>query len=107
MTDQRMVRICDLWQRKSAKGSTYFSGYAGPVQYLLFDGGRQPHPTRVGEEVHVWRLLVQERDPARRPQAQAPKPEPEVMTSRQASDRHVAELAEAFDRQGPDDVNDL
>jgi hypothetical protein len=59
MSDQpnapHMVKICELWQRRSAKGATYFSGYAGDVQWLLFDGGRKPHPTRPDEEIHVWR----------------------------------------------------
>jgi hypothetical protein len=35
----------------------------------MFDGGEREHPTRPEETVHVWRLMVQERDPARRPQA--------------------------------------
>ena len=37
-------------------------------QVLLFDAGEDPDPTRPGEMVHAWRLMVQERDPARRPQ---------------------------------------
>ena len=68
MTDNRLVRIATLWQRKSAKGATYFSGFMGDCQVLLFDGGRQPHPTKPDEEIHVWKLFVQERDPDRRPQ---------------------------------------
>jgi hypothetical protein len=68
VNDNRLVKIAELWQRKSAKsGKTYFVGYAGPVQYIMFDGGRQPHPKRPDEEVHVWRLFVQEADPERRP----------------------------------------
>jgi hypothetical protein len=63
----RMVKICDLWERISARGTRYFSGYAGPVQYLLFDAGERPHPTRPDEMVHVWRMMVQESDPDRRP----------------------------------------
>ena len=83
MTDQpRMVRIATLWQRKSAKtDKTYFAGFMGDCQVLLFDGGRQPHPNRPEEQVHIWRLFVQERNPARRPRRRdaepAPPPEPD------------------------------
>jgi hypothetical protein len=70
MTDApRMVKLCDLWQRRSAKGTVYFSGFMGDSQVLLFKEGKKPHPTRPDEEVIVWKLLVQERDQARRPQA--------------------------------------
>jgi hypothetical protein len=69
MTGQaRMVKLADLWQRKSAKGTTYFSGYLGDCQLLVFKDGEKPHPTKPDETVIVWKLLVQERDPARRPQ---------------------------------------
>jgi hypothetical protein len=64
----RLVKLADMWQRRSAKGVVYFSGFAGDVQYLLFKEGKKPHPTRPDEEVIVWKLLVQERDTARRPQ---------------------------------------
>ena len=64
-----MVKLAELWERTSARGTRYFSGFLGDAQVLLFDGGEKPHPTRPGETVHVWRLMVQERDPARRPQA--------------------------------------
>ena len=67
MSDQRMVRLATLWQRKSAKGAVYFSGFMGDCQVLMFDGGRQPHPKRPDEEIHVWKLFVQERDATRRP----------------------------------------
>src|SRR4051794_5463210 len=70
--DPRMVKLAELWERTSARGSRYFSGFMGDAQVLLFDGGAKPHPTRPGETVHVWRLMVQERDPARRPQARSP-----------------------------------
>jgi hypothetical protein len=33
----------------------------------MFKEGKKPHPTKPEEEVIVWRLLVQERDPNRRP----------------------------------------
>src|SRR6478672_3223449 len=67
--DARMVKLAELWERTSARGTCYFSGFLGDAQVLLFDGGEKPHPTKPGETVHVWRLMVQERDPARRPQA--------------------------------------
>jgi hypothetical protein len=87
MNDQpRMVKICELWERVSAKGTHYFSGFAGPVNYLLFDGSMKPHPTRPDEQVHIWRLMVQEADPDRRPA------------------RRVTELAESFDCRPPDEV---
>ena len=74
MTGQpRMVKLCDLWQRKSAKGATYFSGFMGDCQVLLFDGGRQPHPTRPDEQIHVWKLFVQERSPDHRPKPEGGK----------------------------------
>src|SRR3954451_7644693 len=67
--DVRMVKLAELWERTSAKGTRYFSGFLGDTQVLLFDGGEKPQPTKPDETVHVWRLMVQERDPARRPQA--------------------------------------
>jgi hypothetical protein len=69
MSDARMVRLCELWERTSARGTRYFRGFLGDAQVLMFDGGERPHPTRPEETVHVWRLMVQERDPVRRPQA--------------------------------------
>jgi hypothetical protein len=66
-----MVKLADLWQRKSAKGTVYFSGFMGDCQLLLFKEGEKPHPTKPDETVIVWKLLVQERDPARRPQQRA------------------------------------
>jgi hypothetical protein len=71
MSGARMVRLATLWQRKSAKGATYLSGFLGDCSLVMFDGGRQPHPTRPEEEIHVWRLFVQGRDPDRRPVRQS------------------------------------
>jgi len=72
MMDQpRMVKLAELWERTSARGTRYFSGFIGDCQVLLFDGGEKDHPTRPGERVHVWRLMVQERDPSRRPAQQS------------------------------------
>jgi hypothetical protein len=68
MSDRKpMVGLTELRERTSAAGNRYFSGYLGTSQVLLFDGGEQPHPTRPDEMVHVWNLLVQERDQATRP----------------------------------------
>jgi hypothetical protein len=66
MGQSRMVKLADMWQRKSAKGATYFSGFMGDCQVLMFKDGEKPHPTRPDETVIVWKLLVQERDPNRR-----------------------------------------
>src|SRR5689334_17628161 len=74
MNDPRMVKLAELWERTSAKGTRYFSGFMGGCQVLMFDGGEQPHPTKPDETVHVWRLMVQERDPARRPERQPQSP---------------------------------
>jgi hypothetical protein len=69
MTDNRLVKLATLWRRTRAKsGKTYFSGFMGDCQLVMFEGGEQPHPTRADETVHVWKLMVQERDPSRRPQ---------------------------------------
>lgn len=66
MSAPRMVKLCEVWERTSAKGSTYFSGYLGSAQVLLFKEGEKPHPTRPGETVKVWNIMLQERDPSRR-----------------------------------------
>ena len=68
----RMVKLTELWERTSAKGTRYYSGFLGSAQLLLFRDGERDHPTRPGEKVVVWKLLAQERDPNRRP-----KPAPE------------------------------
>ena len=67
MTAPRMVKLCELWERTSAKGTRYFSGYLGSATVLVFAKGERPHPTRPDETVTVWDVLVQEKDPARRP----------------------------------------
>jgi hypothetical protein len=69
--DNRMVKLCELWERTSAKGTRYFSGFMGGCNLVMFDGGEKPHPTRPGETVHVWGLHIQEKDPDRRPQARS------------------------------------
>jgi hypothetical protein len=61
-----MVLLTTVWERTSAQGNRYFSGFLGNSQLLMFDDGEQPHPTREGETVHVWKVLLQERDHAPR-----------------------------------------
>src|SRR3954453_14946250 len=81
----RMVKLAELWERTSAKGTRYFSGFMGDAQVLLFDAGEKPHPTRPEETVRVWRLMVQERDPARRPQAGEAPAKPAARPQERAS----------------------
>jgi acyl dehydratase len=64
-----MVQLTTVWERTSAAGKRYFSGFLGNSQLLIFDDGEHPHPTKPGETVHVWKVLLQERD-------QAPLPKP-------------------------------
>jgi hypothetical protein len=67
MSDQpRMVRLATLWERQSKAGNVYFSGFMGDAQLLLFRGEEITRDN--GEVVQTWKLLVQERDPNRRPQ---------------------------------------
>ena len=63
MSGGKMVKLTELWQRKSAKGDTYFSGFLGDANVLLFKEGEKPHPTNPDEKVIVWNLLVAERQP--------------------------------------------
>jgi hypothetical protein len=67
MTASRMVKLTEVWERTSAKGTRYFSGFLGSAQLLIFEDGQKPHPTRPGETVKVWNIMLQERDPSRRP----------------------------------------
>jgi hypothetical protein len=96
MTAPRMVKLANLWQRRSAKGTVYFSGFMGPVQVLLFKEGRKPHPTRPDEEVIVWKLLVQERDPARRPQQRRDQPSRGQSSWDASRDRDPEQAVEVF-----------
>jgi hypothetical protein len=116
----RMVKLADLWQRKSAKGTVYFSGFLGDCQVLLFKEGKKAHPTKPDEEVIVWKLLVQERDPERRSQQQRERPpahqaergratgeainERADAWSKRQGDEYVQELARRFDELEPDEV---
>jgi len=82
-------------------------GFMGDAQVLLFDGGEKAHPTKPGEVVRVWRLMVQERDPSWRPQARQAdrigevrsRPEP---TSRSAGTAAPGASAELNSRQRPE-----
>jgi hypothetical protein len=83
VSNDRLVKLAEMWQRRSAKGTVYFSGFLGQCSLVMFDGGRQPHPTRPEETVHVWRLFIQERDPDRRPK---PKAAPMITAYREDDD---------------------
>jgi hypothetical protein len=91
MRDQpRMVKLAELWQRKSAKGTIYFSGFMADAQLLLFKDGARPHPTRPDEQVIVCKLFAQGRDPARCPatRRQAPMLEARVIDARDPAATH-------------------
>jgi hypothetical protein len=66
----RLVKLCSLWQRKSAKGEVYFSGFMGDCRVLMFKDGKKTRPTKPDEEVIIWTLFVEERDPNRRPKVE-------------------------------------
>jgi hypothetical protein len=68
-SDRRLVKLATLWERTSAKGTTYYSGFLGDCQLLMFKGGEITRDN--GEVVQTWRLLVQESDPDRRPPTQS------------------------------------
>ena len=75
MSDQRLIKIGEMWERVSAKGTRYFSGFLGDAQLLLFEAGERDHPSRPGEKVKVWNLLVGERNrPAQREGPEAGSP---------------------------------
>jgi hypothetical protein len=57
------IVLAELWERQSAKGNQYFTGFMGNVSLALLRAGEQPHPTRPDETVVVWRLVAQERQP--------------------------------------------
>jgi len=46
----RMVKLAELWERASARGSRCFSGFMGDVQLLLFDAGERDPTRRPGAE---------------------------------------------------------
>ncbi len=88
MNDNRMLKLCELWQRRSEKTSkTYFRGFWGNLEILMFRQGEKPHLTKPSETVIVWSLLAQEKDPSRRPK--------QPMRGQQAQDTARAALADA------------
>jgi hypothetical protein len=110
MSEQpRMVKLTTMWERVSAKGTRYFSGFLGDAQLLMFDGGERDHPSKPGERVHVWNVLCQERDPDRRPprrelsargettwQATREKLDAATNGSKEDREEHIKRLAGAF-----------
>jgi hypothetical protein len=117
--DNRLVKLAEMWERISTKGTKYYWGYLGSCSLVMFDAGEQDHPTRPGERVHVWKLFVQERDPERRPQKrdlptrgqqahetvrERADAAAEVIFSENSRDEYTRELAERFDQRRPDEV---
>jgi hypothetical protein len=64
-----MVKLATLWERR------YYSGFLGDAQLLMFEAGDITRPS--GEIVKTWKLLVQERDPDRRPPQNREQPPPD------------------------------
>jgi hypothetical protein len=118
--------LAELWERRSAKGNAYFSGFMGNVSLALLRDGERPHPTRPDEVVTVWRLVAQERQPkaAARPPgrdeaAAAATGPPERGARPGAAQRHQrqesararqervsAEIAAGLGVHGDEDLND-
>jgi hypothetical protein len=71
---QPSLTLLELWERQSAKGNLYFSGFWGGLQVALLRDGERPHPTRPDETITVWRLVASERQP--RPAVQRPPASP-------------------------------
>jgi hypothetical protein len=69
------IVLAELWERQSAKGNQYFSGYWGGLQVALLKDGERPHPTRPEETITVWRLVAQERQPRDAAQKAAARPQ--------------------------------
>jgi hypothetical protein len=65
MTENRAVKICEMLEFTSKAGNKYFRGFAGGAEYVLLYGGEKELKSRPGEPVPRWRLLVEERFPAR------------------------------------------
>jgi hypothetical protein len=66
-----MVQLAVLWERISKAGNTYYSGFLGDAQLLMFKGEEITREN--GDVAQTWKLLVQERD---RPRSENPTPEP-------------------------------
>src|SRR3954451_2160483 len=61
---QPKVRLCELREYVSSKGSTYFAGFMGRTRLVLLKG---THAECTGKEVARWSLLIEqaeERQPA-------------------------------------------
>jgi hypothetical protein len=98
----RQIVLATLWQRESQKGATYFAGFLGSNKLLLFDAGMQDHPTKPGEQVHVWNLILQPNEAA--PTRNAERGQQTYHRARHA-DRSKAQQAgeailRAFGREG-------
>jgi hypothetical protein len=120
--DARMARLATLWERESKAGRTYYSGFMGDCQILMFRGEEITRDN--GEVVQTWKLFVQERDPSRRPQQKRQQPTRGQSTWDRSRDhdlptgetrecrnersdprqQHIDELARRFDERGPDEV---
>ena len=96
-TDRKpIVKLCEVWERTSAAGNRYFSGFLGASQLLMFDDGEHDHPTKPGEKVRVWKVLLQERDPSPRPSTRnAERGQSTWDRSRHADQRRAQQAGEA------------
>jgi hypothetical protein len=73
---QPSITLLELWERRSAKGNLYFSGFLGGLSVVLLRDGERAHPSKPGELITVWKLLLQERQPRdAAPKAAAKPPE--------------------------------
>jgi hypothetical protein len=63
---RRKLKLCELWERQSAKGNAYLSGFWGDLSLIAFCEER-PHPKRPDEAIRVWSIFAEERDQNRRP----------------------------------------
>jgi hypothetical protein len=102
--DNRLVKLATLWERTSAKGRQYYSGFMGDAQLLMFVGKEVTRDN--GEVVQTWKLFAQERDLERRPRRkeQPPAHDAERGVSTSAA---LSERADAWSkRQPPPDSGD-
>jgi hypothetical protein len=92
--DKPSILLAELWERQSAKGNQYFSGFMGGLSLVLLRDGERPHPTRPDEVVTVWKLVAQERDRPATPRQSPPTP------GRQTAPSSMAERPSVFRREG-------
>ena len=107
-----LIKWFDLWERRrrgNTEGQPYLAGAVAGLKVVAF---RRHNPDPDGPH---WTVFVAERQPRQQPQPAGrteQRPEPEL-AARQAlgsapdQRQRTTELAEAFDRRGPDDVEDL